>query len=70
MAREAPEKVFENIKVQRFSIDYDNAKFGLYTAEEIGSYDPEVDDEALGSYIHLLPNDIVFYPPWSGIYDT
>jgi hypothetical protein len=67
---ELSDKIFENIKVQRFSINYDNVKFGLYTAEEVGNYNPKVDDEELGSYIHLLPNDLVFYPPWTGIYDT
>jgi hypothetical protein len=65
-----PSKKFGNISIQPFKIDFENVKFGLYSAEEIGYYDPKKDPQELKYHIHLLPNDLVFYPPWTGDYDT
>ncbi len=52
------------------SIEYYCAKFCIYTAEERDFYKPEVETELLGSYIHFLPNDIIFYPSWNLTYDN
>ena len=59
-----------DIAVQRFRTEHDGCVFGLLTTEECGMFDPEEDEEAMRHTVHLLPNDLVFYPPWTGEYDT
>jgi formate hydrogenlyase regulatory protein HycA len=59
-----------DIAVQRFQVEYDGCTFGLLTAEECGMFDEAEDDEEMRYHIYLLPDDLVFYPPWTGEYDT
>lgn len=52
---------YGNIKVGLFQVQIDNHTFGLVDASE-----PDEDYES----IHLLPNDLAFFAPWDGTYDT
>jgi len=52
---------YGHVRVQRFQVEIDGQTFGLVDASE-----PEEDYES----IHLLPNDLAFFPPWDGTYDT
>jgi formate hydrogenlyase regulatory protein HycA len=50
-----------NIKVGLFQVQIDGHTFGLVDASE-----PKEDYES----IRLLPNDLAFFAPWDGTYDT
>jgi formate hydrogenlyase regulatory protein HycA len=52
---------YGNVKVGLFQVQIDGHTFGLVDASE-----PE---EGYVS-IHLLPNDLAFFEPWDGTYDT
>jgi formate hydrogenlyase regulatory protein HycA len=52
---------YGNIKVGLFQVQIDGHTFGLVDASE--------PDEGYES-IHLLPNDLAFFKPWDGNYDT
>ncbi len=52
---------FCDVTVKLFSVEVDGTTFGLVDASE--------EDEDYQS-IHLLPNDLAFFPPWDGTYDT
>ncbi len=52
---------YGNIKVGLFQVQIDGHTFGLVDASE-----PDEDYES----IHLLPNDLAFFDPWDGTYDT
>jgi len=52
---------YGNVKVGLFQVQVDGHTFGLVDASE-----PEEDYES----IHLLPNDLAFFEPWDGTYDT
>ena len=52
---------FEDIKVELFSIEIDGFTFGLVNGSE-----PE---EGIVK-INLLPNDLAFFEPWDGNYET
>jgi formate hydrogenlyase regulatory protein HycA len=52
---------YEDVWIRRFSVTIDGSVFGL-----VDGSDPEGDEES----ILLLPNDLVFFPPWDGSYDT
>ncbi|HEY9733947.1 MAG TPA: hypothetical protein V6C89_18710 [Drouetiella sp.] len=47
---------YENIAVKLFQVTIDNNVFGLFEGDD-------------GSVL-LLPNDLAFYEPWNGQYDT
>jgi hypothetical protein len=59
-----------DIAVERFRVEHDGCVFGLLTNEESGLFDPEEQEPDSRYHIHLLPNDLLFYPPWNGEYDT
>jgi hypothetical protein len=50
-----------DVNVKLFQVEVDGRTFGLVDASE-----PEEDYES----IHLLPNDLAFFEPWDGLYDT
>jgi hypothetical protein len=50
-----------DIEIDLFSVTIDGHVFGLIDAS-----DPEEEYEA----IHLVPNDLAFFEPWEGDYDT
>jgi hypothetical protein len=52
---------YGNIKVSLFRVEIDGHTFGLVDASE-----PDEDYES----IHLLPNELAFFEPWDGTYDT
>jgi len=52
---------YGNLKVGLFQVQIDGQTFGLVDASE-----PEEGYES----IHLLPNDLAFFEPWDGTYDT
>jgi hypothetical protein len=52
---------YDNLKVSLFQVQIDGHTFGLVDASE--------PDEGYES-IHLLPNDLAFFEPWDGTYDT
>ena len=52
---------YGNIKVGLFQVQIAGHTFGLVDASE-----PAEDYES----IHLLPNDLAFFAPWDGTYDT
>ena len=52
---------YGNVKVGLFRVQIDGHTFGLVDASE--------PDEGYES-IHLLPNDLAFFEPWDGTYDT
>jgi hypothetical protein len=52
---------FEDVNVKLFQVEVDAQPFGLVDASE-----PDEDYQA----IHLLPNDLAFFEPWDGTYDT
>lgn len=52
---------FKDVKVGLFKVEYDGQTFGLVDASI-----PEEDIER----IDLLPNDLAFFEPWDGYYDT
>ncbi|WP_166831468.1 hypothetical protein [Thalassoroseus pseudoceratinae] len=64
------ELTFCDIAVERFQVEHDGCIFGLLTTEECDMFDEEEDDEEMRYHVHLLPNDLLFYPPWTGEYDT
>jgi len=52
---------YGNVKVGLFQVQIDGHTFGLVDASEA--------DEDYES-IHLVPNDLAFFAPWDGTYDT
>ena len=52
---------YGDVKVGLFQVQIDGHTFGLVDASE-----PEEDYVS----IHLLPNDLAFFEPWDGTYDT
>jgi formate hydrogenlyase regulatory protein HycA len=50
-----------DVKVSLFRVEIEGREFGLIDASE--------PDEGYES-IHLLPNDLAFFEPWDGTYDT
>jgi hypothetical protein len=50
-----------DVNVKLFQTEVDGQTFGLVDASE-----PDEDYES----IHLLPNDLAFFEPWDGTYDT
>jgi formate hydrogenlyase regulatory protein HycA len=52
---------YGDVKVGLFQVQIDGHTFGLVDASE-----PEQGYES----IHLLPNDLAFFEPWDGTYDT
>jgi formate hydrogenlyase regulatory protein HycA len=52
---------YGSVKVGLFQVQIDGHTFGLVDASE-----PEEDYVS----IHLLPNDLAFFEPWDGTYDT
>jgi formate hydrogenlyase regulatory protein HycA len=52
---------YGDVKVDLFQVQIDGHTFGLVDASE-----PEEGYES----IHLLPNDLAFFEPWDGTYDT
>jgi formate hydrogenlyase regulatory protein HycA len=52
---------YGNVKVGLFQVQIDGHTFGLV--------DASVPEEGYVS-IHLLPNDLAFFEPWDGTYDT
>jgi formate hydrogenlyase regulatory protein HycA len=55
------EVIFGDIEIELFSVEIDGYTFGLVDASE-----PEENIER----IDLLPNDLAFFAPWNGEYDT
>jgi hypothetical protein len=55
------EVAFGDVSIALFSVNVDGHTFGLVDASE-----PDEDYES----IHLLPNDLAFFDPWDGSYDT
>lgn len=58
-------KRFEDIEVALFCVEQDGQPFGLIDATH--------EDEETGEVfvqVELVPNDLVFYDPWDGTYDT
>ena len=65
MLDQLPDKRFEDIEVGLFCIEFDEHEFGLI--------DTTYEDEETGEVFvqaQLVPNDLVFFPPWDGTYDT
>jgi formate hydrogenlyase regulatory protein HycA len=52
---------YGDVKVKLFQVSIDGQTFGLVDASE-----PDQGYES----IHLLPNDLAFFAPWDGLYDT
>jgi len=52
---------YGDVKVSLFRVEVGGREFGLVDASE-----PDEDYES----IHLLPNDLAFFEPWDGTYDT
>jgi formate hydrogenlyase regulatory protein HycA len=52
---------FDNVVVRLFEVEIDGHIFG-----RIPVIEPEKDYES----VHLEPNDLAFFEPWNGIYDT
>ena len=52
---------YGEVHVCLFQVVVDGETFGLVDASE-----PEEGYES----IHLLPNDLAFFEPWDGLYDT
>jgi formate hydrogenlyase regulatory protein HycA len=52
---------YANVEVGLFQVQIDGHTFGLVDASE-----PNEGYES----IHLLPNDLAFFAPWDGTYDT
>ena len=52
---------FEDVEVELFSIEIDGFTFGLVDGSE--------PDEGI-IRVDLLPNDLAFFEPWDGEYDT
>jgi hypothetical protein len=50
-----------DVRIKLFQVEVDGRTFGLVDASE-----PDEDYES----IHLLPNDLAFFEPWDGTYDT
>jgi hypothetical protein len=50
-----------DVRVRLFSVQVDGETFGLVDASV-----PEEEYES----VHLLPNDLAFFDPWDGTYDT
>jgi hypothetical protein len=50
-----------DVNVKLFQLEVDGRTFGLIDASE-----PDDDYES----IHLMPNDLAFFEPWDGTYDT
>ena len=50
---------YANIKVKLFSVEIDGRLFGLVD-----------DSDGDTTRVTLWPNDLAFFPPWSGSYDT
>jgi hypothetical protein len=65
MLDQLPDKRFEDIEVGLFCTECDGHHFGLIDATHEDEETGEVFVEA-----QLVPNDLVFYPPWDGTYDT
>lgn len=57
---ELPQPTLGDIAVRLFSVEVDGIVFGLVD---------ESDDE-YGEHVELYPNQLGFYPPWDGEYDT
>jgi formate hydrogenlyase regulatory protein HycA len=55
------EITYADVKVGLFQVNVEGSVFGLVDASE-----PEEGYES----IHLLPNDLAFFAPWDGTYDT
>ena len=51
---------FCDVMVKLFSVEIDGHTFGLVDASEPDDYEG----------VELLPNDLAFYDPWDGSYDT
>lgn len=65
MLDQLPNKRFEDIEIALFETECDGQPFGLM--------DATFEDEETGEVFvraELVPNDIVFFPPWDGTYDT
>jgi formate hydrogenlyase regulatory protein HycA len=52
---------YGNVKIKLFQVRIEGHIFGLVAASE-----PDEDYES----VHLLPNDLAFFEPWDGTYDT
>ena len=61
---------YSDIAIEGFRVEHDDCTFGLLTTEECGMFDEKEDHESMRYRVHLLPNDLLFYPPWTGEYDT
>jgi hypothetical protein len=55
-----PDREYADIAVRPFRLEVDGVGFGLVVCS-----DPEVDD-----WVVLYPDDLCFYAPWDGRYDT
>ena len=56
-----PSKEYKNVQIELFNIEIDGYVFGLIDATE-----PDEDYES----IHLVPNNLAFFAPWNGEFDT
>ncbi len=61
MLRELGPIKLGDVNVKLFQVEVDGRTFGLVDAS-----DPDDEYES----IHLLPNDLAFFEPWDGLYDT
>jgi formate hydrogenlyase regulatory protein HycA len=52
---------FKDVKIELFKVEFDGQVFGLVDASV-----PEDDYER----VDLVPNDLAFFEPWDGYYDT
>jgi len=55
-----PEPTFGDISIRLFSVEVDDVVFGLV----------DESDDTRGEHVELYPNQLGFYPPWDGEYDT
>ena len=56
-----PNRKFGDVAIKLFSLEIDCRRFGLIDVSE-----PEDDYER----VDLVPNELAFFPPWEGDYDT
>jgi hypothetical protein len=56
---ELPGRTYGDIAIQLFEVEIDGQEFGLIDESDEG-----------GEHVELRPNDLGFYPPWDGYYDT
>ncbi len=56
---------YEDVAVELFSVEIDGREFGLFDATH-----EDEEEDAVHVLAELRPNELAFYPPWDGEYDT